>query len=77
MTARFPIHQSPDYTSLSQFWRTSTCILSIRIILVKLHQYIDSKISGRFSNQLLSLEQNKNAPFLNKEMIVWATGEGH
>jgi hypothetical protein len=75
MTARFPIHLSPDYTSLSQVWCTSTRILSTRIILVKLRQYIDSKI--RFPNQLLSLEQNKNAPFLNKEMIVWSAGEGH
>ena len=29
----------------------------------------------RFPNELLSLEQNKDAPFLTKEIMVWSLSE--
>ncbi|KAF8257598.1 Alpha/Beta hydrolase protein, partial [Lactarius quietus] len=35
------------------------------------HVDAHSRTAGRFPNDLLSLEQNKDAPFLNKERLVW------
>ena len=49
--------------------------LGTRIISIKLRQYADSRTTGRFPNDLLSLEQNKDAPFLNKERVVWTFSE--
>ena len=74
MTPCFPIRLSPVNTSLPHFWCTSMRILSARIILVALRQYADSRT--RFPNELLSLEQNKDAPFLTKQVMIWTFGEG-
>jgi hypothetical protein len=46
----------------------STCI--------KLRRYSDSRTTLRFPNDLLSLEQNKDAPFLTKERVAWTFSEG-
>jgi hypothetical protein len=44
-------------------------ILSACTMLFILRQYADSR--ARFPNELLSLEQNKDAPDLNKEIVIW------
>jgi hypothetical protein len=48
-------------------------ILSTPILVVKLHRCAENR--ARFPNELLSLEQNKDAPFLTKEMIDWTFSE--
>jgi hypothetical protein len=44
-------------------------ILSACTMLIILRQYANSRT--RFPNELLSLEQNKDAPDLNKELVIW------
>ena len=39
----------------------------------QLHDCVDNR--ARFPNELLSLEQNKDAPFLTKEIMVWSYSE--
>jgi hypothetical protein len=73
MTPHFLRHLSPVYTSLPQCWCTSMRILSTPILVVKLHRCAENR--ARFPNELLSLEQNKDAPFLTKEMIDWTFSE--
>ena len=73
MIPHFLIHLPLVYTSLSHFWCTSMRILCAYIIPITLHQYADSRT--RFPNELLSLEQNKDAPCLTKEIIVWVFSE--
>jgi acetyl esterase/lipase len=73
MTPSFPIHLSPVNTSLPHFWRTSMRTLSARIILVDILKYADNRT--RFPNELLSLEQNKDAPYLTKKLMIWTFGE--
>jgi hypothetical protein len=48
-------------------------ILSTLSLIIELHHCADNRT--RFPNELLSLEQNKDAPFLTKELIDWTFSE--
>jgi hypothetical protein len=74
MTPPFVTRALSDNTSLSHFW----CIL-MRIPRTYMGSvWFRKKSNSRtsFPNELLSMEQNKDAPGLNKALMVWIFGGG-